>query len=389
MLSCNICEKPFDLPLYTSPSNLSINSIGKQFQGTTRVFFCDHCGHLQTMELEDPKKFYSEDYNFLIAEEEEDQLYTVIDGKTVYRQDHQLATLIGKLAIPNHSRILDYGCGKGAFAKKLVSIRPDLEPFLFDVSEVYIPFWEKFMKPGNWATFHPRPDWECSFDVVFSLFSLEHITNPKHVVANIARLLKPGGLFYIIVPNPYGVYIADFLVIDHVNHFSESSIRYLLHSSGFQIVDIDSASHDVAFIVIAKKSDDLLEDHTCAKGNDRQIPALKTQAEAIGKFWHDARDRIRLFEKDHAGKGGSAIYGAGVVGSFIACSLKDLSQVKCFIDQNAFKQRQTLLDKPIIPPAGLDPRTNVIYVGLCPLAGRKAIEGITAWRNLNHYYFYL
>jgi SAM-dependent methyltransferase len=47
----------------------------------------------------------------------------------------------------------------------------------------------------------PHPD--CSFDLVFSSNVLEHVDNPPKVIAEIIRVLKPGGYAQIVVPN-YG-----------------------------------------------------------------------------------------------------------------------------------------------------------------------------------------
>src|SRR5687768_12673186 len=255
MLNCNICGSKFEQPIYSSINNFSIDSQGKLFQGDTKVFFCDHCSHVQTMELEDVEKYYSEDYNFLIEEEEEDQLYQVVNGQKVYRTDHQLRTLQEKIQFPPKARILDYGCGKGALLRRLYTLRPDIVPHVFDVSEVYVPFWEKFVQPDQWSVYSPKAEWTEYFDIVLSFFALEHITNPKQVLTTIETLLKPEGYLYFVVPNMYGIYIADLLVIDHVNHFSESSIGYMLKEDGYQIVEIDSNSHNTAFIVVAQKAD--------------------------------------------------------------------------------------------------------------------------------------
>src|SRR5262245_276659 len=179
MLQCNICGTILNQPIYTSTNHISIDSQGKLFQGDTKVFFCDRCGHLQTMELEDVAKYYSEDYNFLIDDEEEDQIYQVVNGQRIYRTDHQLAILQEKIQFTPQARILDYGCGKGALLRRLHFLRPDLIPHMFDVSEVYVPFWEKFAEPERWSVYAPKSEWANYFDIILSFFALEHVPNPK------------------------------------------------------------------------------------------------------------------------------------------------------------------------------------------------------------------
>src|SRR3712207_9139150 len=65
--------------------------------------------------------------------------YKVVDGKKIFRLEHQAATLLRKLQIPQGARILDYGCAKGASIRSVLTVRPDIAAYLFDVSEAYRP----------------------------------------------------------------------------------------------------------------------------------------------------------------------------------------------------------------------------------------------------------
>ena len=59
---------------------------------------------------------------------------------------------------------------------------------------------------------------DCSFDLVSALALLEHIQYPAKVVAEAARVLKPGGLFVATSPVPFWDHVAvktGFLKEDH------------------------------------------------------------------------------------------------------------------------------------------------------------------------------
>jgi 2-polyprenyl-3-methyl-5-hydroxy-6-metoxy-1,4-benzoquinol methylase len=384
MPDCNVCGTVLDQPIYTSIQDISVDSRGELHRGRTQVFFCDHCGHSQTRELENVEKYYSEDYNFLVNQE--DQLYRIVDDRKIYRTDHELSILQKKIQLPQKARVLDYGCGKGDSLRRLCSIRPDIIPHLFDVSEAYLPFWEKFLQPEQWSTYTPKPEWISYFDTILSFFALEHITQPKQALTTIASLLKPGGYFYFVVPNIYGIYIADLLVIDHVNHFSESSIQYIIEESGLKIINIDTYSHDTAFVVVTQKVEQVFSKNSFRKG---QINCLKEHILGISRFWREVPGRLQAFESQHRQNGDAAIYGAGIVGSFIASHLKDFARVAYFVDRNPHKQHQGMLGKPVISPERLDTGIKTIYVGLNPQAGREAIEKVEAWQSRQHHYFYL
>ena len=116
------------MPVYASPTPCSITSLCQVLDGQTRVWHCEHCGHTQTAPLPSLDKFYAEDYHILTVSEEEDQLYEVRAGQNIFRTQHQIATLLEKVNLPAHARVLDYGCGKASTLKGLCGRRDDVVP---------------------------------------------------------------------------------------------------------------------------------------------------------------------------------------------------------------------------------------------------------------------
>jgi 2-polyprenyl-3-methyl-5-hydroxy-6-metoxy-1,4-benzoquinol methylase len=360
-----------------------LTSLCEIYEGRTEVYFCDRCGHLQTTEIADIATYYDHQYRIDLESEEEDQLYRFVDGKKVFRVDHQVETIVRKLGLRDGAKVLDYGCAKSATSKKLLARRPDLQVHLFDVSEMYVPFWRAFASPESWATYAPRPEWAARFDAVFSLFALEHAADPRHFVAQIAGLLRPEGCLYLIVPNVYEN-VADFVVVDHVNHFSPSSLSFLLAAQGFERIEIDADAHDSAFVVTAVKG------HAVGSVTelDSEVATRRQRANEMSVFWADVASRIQSFESLQTGKR-AAIYGSAFYGTFIASCLKRLGDVEVFLDQSPFRQGKRLLDKPIIPPDNIDLGIDVVYVGLNPKIARRTIEDLKVLNARSREYFYL
>ena len=387
-MNCNICKYPLATAIFSSKENVSITSLCEVHLQKTEVFFCKNCGHLQTTPLVDLEEYYDRSYKILIDTEEEDQLYQSIDGKPKYRIDHQVATLVSKVILPQDAQILDYGCAKSATFKKLIATRTDLTPHLFDVSEMYIPFWKKFVRPNNWATYTVKSEWDEYFDLVTSFFALEHVAKPEEMLMTIDRLLKPGGVFYGIVPNTY-TNIADFVVIDHVNHFSKSSLEFLLNNTGFEAIDIDAESHSGAFVITARKK--LTHNSSPLENPSSQdsIANLEQQATSIAEYWYNITAKVRSFEAEHRNSESVAIYGSGFYGTFIATCLENLERVECFIDLSPYRQGKYLLEKPILSPQDLNKSTEIIYVGLNPQSSYHSIAEVNDWQEYTHKYFYL
>lgn len=382
--SCNVCGTQFAAPIFESLEDASITTMNKVIPGRTRVYFCDGCGHLQTTELPNLREYYAVEYAINAASEDDDQLYKIIGGRSVFRAEHQAAVLAAKVDFFPDCRVLDYGCAKAPTLRKLMEIHPDIEPYLFDVTDRYLPFWERYPKKPHWAVDELNKAWDGTLDVVLSFYALEHVADLSAALGNVKRLLKPGGLFYFIVPNVYQN-TADFIVADHINHFSKSSLQRMLRRGGFTDVEVDAETHDSAFVVMARlgAEQDINDGLSAASGND------KAAAMSMAQYWRSVLDRIRAFEEQLQAGAKAAVYGAGFYGSFVGSSLRDMERVRCFVDQNPHLQNTTLLGRPVIAPDDLPSDVRHILVGLNPRTARDSIAAVEAWRSRSLEYFFL
>lgn len=380
--ACNLCEHALGEPIYRSPDDRSITSTGEIRSGCTMVYFCDRCGHLQTTPLADLAGYYDHDYRILIDSEEEDQLYSIErDGRKVFRVEHQVATLLNGLDLPHGAHVLDFGCAKGAMARRLVERRPDVRIHLFDVSNVYEPFWQRFADHSRCATHDVPAEWHGRFDLVMSYFVMEHVADPVASLRQQAALLKPGGALYFIVPNVY-TNSADLIVADHVNHFGAASLSTLMELAELRLDDIDDETHRSAWVIKATNADPVPVPRP-------DMGALRDRVTEMSAFWSSLADRIRVFEAQHNGDAEAAIYGSGFYGTFIASCLTRPNRVRCFLDRNPYRQGKELMDRQIVAPDALDQRINTVYVGLNRTSARQAVESITSWQGRYHEYFYL
>jgi len=370
MNNCVVCDWELGEPLYRSPQPRSITSLCEVLPHGVTVHFCDRCGHLQTGALGDLAAYYNQSYKILIASEDEDQLYTtLLDGRKVFRTEHQVETLM-RLAPPRAgARVLDYGCAKSSTLRALFERRPDVAPHCFDVSELYEPFWRKFLPEGNWAVHTTPPSWKESFDLITSFFALEHTARPQQFAHAVADLLRPGGTFYGIVPNTYAN-PADFLVADHVNHFSSASLQTLLARAGLHAQFVESSVHNSAWVFAARKVGRVEQLAIAAAERTK----LHDQAAGLGRYWGAYASAVTAFEERTVTRGPAAIYGSGFYGTSIASNLREPERIVCFLDQNPHRQKHTLLGKPILPPEALPSEVRTIYVGLNPTIARSVAE---------------
>jgi hypothetical protein len=91
--------------IYISSSTKSITSLSKIIEGKTIVFLDEEIGHVQTQDIEEIDKYYDQDYHIYDESDEDDIIYKVIDGKTIFRQEHQVNILKSKINIFNGIQI--------------------------------------------------------------------------------------------------------------------------------------------------------------------------------------------------------------------------------------------------------------------------------------------
>jgi SAM-dependent methyltransferase len=84
-----------------------------------------------------------------------------------------------------------------------------------------------------------------SFDVITCFDVLEHLYEPRKVMAKVTEWLKPGGIFYVFVPNidsaearVFGSYWCGLELPRHLFHYSPASLRYLAQLTNLEEVSL-------------------------------------------------------------------------------------------------------------------------------------------------------
>jgi SAM-dependent methyltransferase len=173
-------------------------------------------------------------------------------------------TVLNILASERRGKVLDVPAGKGTLVLRLKALGhevfcSDLYPQIFKIEDTEITL-------GNLDAQLPYEN--ESFDYIVCVEGLEHIENPPNAIREFARLLNPGGLLIVSVPNIMNIeerlkwlfsgYTSHFKPLSrsaiadikssigeeyagldevalHVNPIGYSEVRYLLEKSGFEL----------------------------------------------------------------------------------------------------------------------------------------------------------
>ena len=166
----------------------------------------------------------------------------------IYLSQSAQRTLTGKAVlshikpfIPENGRILDIGCSYGLF---LQSARDSgLQVFGVELSKDACRHCTQSLGLNVYcgelehATFH-----ENFFDAIVAIEVIEHVDNPDNFIADIQRILKPGGILYLVTPNTQSLsgkllgYRWWSYRRMHLYYFSKNSLSKFLRKKNFSIM---------------------------------------------------------------------------------------------------------------------------------------------------------
>ena len=370
MNNCRVCGAGLGNPIY-AVDGPSVTSLATFVDIPTKVFACLECGHISSNGFANLELFYDTEYKISLESDEHDQLYEMRQGKPWFRTDQQAQLVLEKVLLPTGALVLDYGAAKSTTLRKMASLRPDLAAYAFDVSNDYLPYWQSWLQSERYATYKIPIDWQEKFDLVTAFFVFEHVAKPLDTLRAIRIVLKPGGVLFLIVPdftrNP-----GDLLVLDHVNHFTSSSLERALINGGFENIVVETEAFAGSLLVTARSG---TRPAGQAGGRIDVTPALE-----IASFWSQASRRL---DQAAAGAGGRecAIYGAGVYGAFVASRVQKWQTLVCFIDRNPHLSGHFLRGVPVFLPENLPDRVETVYAGLNPLKARAILADLPEWRG--------
>jgi SAM-dependent methyltransferase len=150
-------------------------------------------------------------------------------------------------------RVLDLGCGDGAFAAELIAAGAHV--VAADVSQEAVRRASERASSAEVVRLderEPLPFGDDAFDVVWAGETIEHVVDPVAWLAEVRRVLRFGGR--LVLTTPYHGRVATVLLglrasafdahfdprADHLRFFSARTLRSLLRDAGFTDVAVSA-----------------------------------------------------------------------------------------------------------------------------------------------------
>jgi 2-polyprenyl-3-methyl-5-hydroxy-6-metoxy-1,4-benzoquinol methylase len=188
----------------------------------------------QPPQPEEMGQHYTEAYDRLISASGDNSPQRWRDRNAVLSMHRQSGTL------------LDLGCSSGAFLQTLQGKGWNL--FGIEMS----PESARQARAKSGATVFVGSILDAqfaagSFDVITCFDVLEHLYEPRRILARVGEWLKPGGIFYVLVPNidsaesrVFGSYWHGLELPRHLFHYSPKSLESLAASAGLESVSLET-----------------------------------------------------------------------------------------------------------------------------------------------------
>ena len=166
-----------------------------------------------------------------------DVVYNEVDRPLTNYPARLARYLFDRYQIKPGQKLLDIGCGRGEFLSGFIDCGvqgygvdrsrsaekycPDADLRIADLEKEGFPYEDNF------------------FDVIYSKSVIEHFYYPEHLIQEVYRVLKPGGIVITLCPDwefNYRTYFEDYT---HRTPFMQSSLRdiHLIH--GFENIAVE------------------------------------------------------------------------------------------------------------------------------------------------------
>ncbi len=155
-------------------------------------------------------------------------------------------------------QILEVGCGGGGMVRAIQTQRPDLRLNGCDISFTSASVANRRSNDITFSTADGLrlPYRRDSFDAVVMFDVIEHVENPGQVIEDIARVLKPQGVFHLFSPCEWSIYTLHGLLgrigwqakrvyAGHIQMFTAPQLRDILQNCGFHSRDVRWSGHAV------------------------------------------------------------------------------------------------------------------------------------------------
>ena len=290
------------IQLFNKPHRIEYENI--------KLYRCPCCTHMQ-IKNQIADEVYENEYGVDYA-----------SWKNVKLSDRFYLNKLSELS-REHDTIFEIGCGEGRtlelateFFDNVVGIEPAQKQA--NIAR------HRIKNKGTIINdfFTEKYSLDIKFDAFYSKMVFEHLSKPVEILKNITKLLKPGGVGWINVPNGQRIYdenLYQLFSFVHIQYYTPLSICLMAHKAGLEVLDICSHEGEQSQII------------------DIDIIVRKPY-ESRGKFQEQKEQNMRDILKYISTHDNVTIWGAGTKAHKYIELIGSEINIKHIIDKSSVKQ---------------------------------------------------
>jgi 2-polyprenyl-3-methyl-5-hydroxy-6-metoxy-1,4-benzoquinol methylase len=238
--SCLICASA-DSQVVTTNQSFGIN-----------LFRCKNCGFVQSEFVSERAQEYY--YRHFYRKKLDDCELAAHRLKGRAQAKSQIAYLLEQRPGLKVATALDYGTAEGSLAHELRSIAERV--FVTEMDPQFV----ELLKADPLLTLVTLDQlagggFDSSFDLICISHVLEHLTDPYTIMDLFGRILKPGGLLLVDIPNEVRMLPHGFQARGHLSYFTKEAFGKFVDTQGcFDLTEIRTCNREVDFFIASRFS---------------------------------------------------------------------------------------------------------------------------------------
>jgi 2-polyprenyl-3-methyl-5-hydroxy-6-metoxy-1,4-benzoquinol methylase len=365
MFICHVCTHGDVRELAGYASLPRVTSDCKPWPSGGQLGVCSRCGAMQKIINEqwraDIARIYQDYTIYFQASGAEQAVFIGEAAQLMSRSDRLVSQIVAHVALPPAGRLLDIGCGNGAFLGACSRALPGwvlAGTELLDTNKATV---EAIRGVEALYTCALAETPGC-FGLISLVHVLEHIANPSAFLRTVATKLEHDGTLFIEVPNaarnPF-----DLIIADHATHFTVASLAALLEGAGFRITTWSDEWVSKEISVVARKGQG--PSVSSATGGDRS-------AEALG--WLRATREAARKVRARAGDRKFGLFGSSIAATWLAQELD--RAMDFFVDEDIHRHGERFFERAVLSPDEV-PDGSVVFVGVAGGAADRIAQRLS------------
>ncbi len=359
MFTCHVCTNGDVRELAGYASFPRVTSDCKPWPAGGQLGVCSRCGAMQKIINDqwraDIARIYQDYTIYFQASGAEQAVFVGEAAQLMSRSDRLVSQIVAHVDLPPTGRLLDIGCGNGAFLGAFSSALPGWLLAGTELSETNKATVEAIRGVEALYTCGLAETPGC-FGLISLVHVLEHIANPSEFLRAVAAKLEHEGTLFVEVPdaarNP-----VDLLIADHATHFTVASLAALLESAGFRITTLSEEWVSKEISVVARKG------HGPAA-----VPAMRGDAAASALDWLRAtREAARAVRGRAAGRK-FGLFGSSIAATWLAQEVD--RAMDFFVDEDIHRHGERFFERTVLSPDEV-PDGSAVFVGIAGGAAER------------------